>query len=487
MNVTFSNFYRLFVTFSKKHLYNLYFPLLLYFLLRFIYILQIPFFEDEAIFTGWSVEIMKDLHNITLPLTIGIAPLFSWLTFILLFFFKNQLLAGRIISILSGAGILIMLHYVFEKLKVENSLFWLISYTCIPIMFVYNRLAVLDTLLVFFTFGSILLAFRFLKNHNFLTLVIYAIFLFLSILTKQIGLITVPAVLIAGSITFRRIDKYTIWLLITSFIVITLVIILFLPFHNKASSFLSSYVINPMQLNSTLIIIKKNMWLTYHWLNAYYPSLFLLCSFIGLILGITKGNKLEHYFSYIFMIFFISIIITDKLYFPRHTLVLAPLFLLMSAFTIKYLSRLSKHLSFLLICLILINMIMALMKVINRPDNNTVLALEDKFQFYEDWTSGKLLPDIARYLEYQSGQYGHITVWVDSSNMFYSLPLYLKNVDDVSMKWIPENRNQLSQRIQADRGKTYIISNRLDIIDIPFSVIKDFQLSSRHIIKIGQI
>jgi len=127
------------------------------------------------------------------------------------------------------------------------------------------------------------------------------------------------------------------------------------------------------------------------------------------------------------------------------------------------------------------------MRLINKPEGSKMMAKEDIFQFYEDWTSGKLLPNIADYLDEQSSKYGNINVWVDSSNMYYGLPLYLKNVSKVSIKWIPEDKNLYNQLNQIDKGKTYIISNRLEINGIPYSQTIDFQLSSRHKIKIGQI
>src|SRR5665648_937596 len=71
---------------------------------------SMPIFGDEAIYIRWS-QIIKSVDTLRfIPLTDGKQPLFMWLNAFTLRFVSDPLLSGRLISVFSGLGSLIVLY-----------------------------------------------------------------------------------------------------------------------------------------------------------------------------------------------------------------------------------------------------------------------------------------------------------------------------------------------------------------------------------------
>ena len=101
-----------------------------YFVTRLINLTGIPVFCDEAIYIRWA-QIMRAVQSLRfIPLSDGKQPLFMWLIIPFLKIFSDPLVAGRIVSVLSGLGTMVgmgVLSYLLFKKK-EISLFASILY-----------------------------------------------------------------------------------------------------------------------------------------------------------------------------------------------------------------------------------------------------------------------------------------------------------------------------------------------------------------------
>lgn len=123
----------------------------IYFSIRCINLTSLPVFGDEAIYIRWS-QIIKSVDTLRfIPQTDGKQPLFMWATALNLSFFE-PLVAGRLISVFAGAGIVVILFLI------SNSFLPSIIYTLLPFVFFFDRLATADTLLSFFGILSFYLA-----------------------------------------------------------------------------------------------------------------------------------------------------------------------------------------------------------------------------------------------------------------------------------------------------------------------------------------
>src|ERR1035437_649181 len=82
------------------------------FALRFYHLTILPIFCDEAIYIRWA-QIMKAEETLRfLPLSDGKEPLFMWIMIPFLKFIHNPLVAGRIVSVLSGLGTLVGVSFL---------------------------------------------------------------------------------------------------------------------------------------------------------------------------------------------------------------------------------------------------------------------------------------------------------------------------------------------------------------------------------------
>lgn len=139
---------------KNKHYLYLGIILVIYFLSRLINLNSLPVFGDEAIYVRWA-QIIKSVDTLRfIPLTDGKQPLFMWLNAATLKFIADPLLAGRLISVFAGAGILTLLFLI------TNSFIAPLLYLFVPFAFFFDRLATADTLLSFFGLFSFYLSLK---------------------------------------------------------------------------------------------------------------------------------------------------------------------------------------------------------------------------------------------------------------------------------------------------------------------------------------
>lgn len=455
---------------------------LIYLSLRLLFLWQIPLFEDEALFTGWSLSMAKDIHAAAYPLSAGISPLFSWITAIFLPLFSNQFATGRFVSVLAGLLLTLVVYSTLKnQLGSTYPLLLTLLFTFFPVLFVYNRLALLETLMVLFIFLSVYYSLQYLLKDQKKWLILFTFTSIFAILSKSIAILSYPAVIAASIYVQGKITRKTIRLILASVLGVSVILLIFFPYRVYTSAFLSDYIFIPKSAQELVLQCKKNLWLTLHWLQAYYSIFFLLSALIGLYIGLRRSDKKRKYFAFIFIFYAIAIILTDKLYFPRHTLVFAPFLVILCSITIDSLAGFSKRtaiLGFILLFLLTLNDTKML---ITHPEDNHILAKEDMFQFYQDWTSGKVLPSIATYIDSQASTFGSITVWVDTSLVYYyGLPIYLKSKDKVLIKQLPQTREAFLKEKESDPHQQFVIANKSLAYDVKGYNQRSFPVSPRH-------
>lgn len=160
--------------------------LVLYFFLRLQNLQSIPVFGDEAIYLRWS-QLIKNVETLRfVPVSDGKQPLFMWLTAVSYKFISDPLVAGRLISVFSGAGIIVGL-FIFSQIFFSPAVAYIstLIYLFIPFSFFFDRLALTDNLLSFFGVGSIIFAFLLAKYPRLDLSLILGFSLGLAWLTKS--------------------------------------------------------------------------------------------------------------------------------------------------------------------------------------------------------------------------------------------------------------------------------------------------------------
>ena len=119
-----------------------------YFFLRLLLLDGMPIFTDEAIYLRWAQIALHDSAWRFISLTDGKQPLFVWFAVLFMKFIEDPLIAGRLVSVVSGFFTLIGIWLLtFELFKNKKTAF-LTSFVYVFYLFaqVYDRMALMDSM-----------------------------------------------------------------------------------------------------------------------------------------------------------------------------------------------------------------------------------------------------------------------------------------------------------------------------------------------------
>src|SRR2546425_904365 len=129
----------------------------LFFITRLFHILSLPIFTDEAIYVRWAQIAKNDAAQRFISLTDGKQPMFIWIAMVLMKFFHDPLLAGRIVSVTAGflstVGMFSLGSELFKNKKI--GLLASLIYVIYPFSLVYDRMALYDSLVAMFVIWSL--------------------------------------------------------------------------------------------------------------------------------------------------------------------------------------------------------------------------------------------------------------------------------------------------------------------------------------------
>lgn len=142
--------------------------LLVGFLLRVYNLTILPVFADEAIYVRWSQVMRAEATLRFLPMSDGKQPLYMWVVMPFLKIFEDPLYAGRMVSVLTGVGIIlgvfVLSYLLFKSKKVALVSAFLIAIS--PFAIFYDRLAHADSMLSLLGVWSLIFSistFRYLR------------------------------------------------------------------------------------------------------------------------------------------------------------------------------------------------------------------------------------------------------------------------------------------------------------------------------------
>jgi 4-amino-4-deoxy-L-arabinose transferase-like glycosyltransferase len=197
-----------FIRRNKKNIYVLLVLSFLYFFTRLLFLMNLPIFNDEAIYLWWSKLSEKDLL-IAVPL--GRQPLFMWLIMIFSRFTADPLLGARLISVFAGfasmIGLFLLANELFRNKK--NAFLTSLIYVFYPFAVVYDRLAIIDSLIGATAVWSLYITLILLKKRKIIYSILLGTILAIGIFAKTegfLGIYLVPFSLIIFD--FKKRKKY---------------------------------------------------------------------------------------------------------------------------------------------------------------------------------------------------------------------------------------------------------------------------------------
>lgn len=417
----------------KKHQLELivFFGLVLfYFALRLPNLTLQPVFCDEAIYIRWS-QVMKAEPSLRfLPLTDGKTPLFMWAMMPFFKLFEDPLVAGRILSVLSGLVTLAGVIFLSQRFFNRSTAFWSgLLVVIVPFMLFFDRLALVDSMLAAFSIWSLTFALLIVQNPRFDLAMGLGYFLGGAILTKTPGMfdmIVLPVTLLTipkGS-RFKKILRVIIFLGIALIIGLIMYNLLRLGTgFEKLSSRNQDYIFSPVELiKHPLDPFLPHSADVIDWLEKLLTWPVLLVTLLGAGLAIVKRHKT----ALVILLWSLVPIIVEtsmlKSYTARYILFAIPPLLIISGWTLSQISerfKFNKAITYGLLLLLILPLSLKFDFQLLTDPASAPLPAQERRGYFEDWTAGHGLKEIARYLIEQSKQK---TVVVGTEGIFGTLP-----------------------------------------------------------------
>lgn len=349
----------------------------------------VPIFYDEAIYLSEASRITQDLHNLFIVYFEGAQfPIWTWVLAVVNIFshnFLNLLISGRLTTVTIDVISAFMLFLIGKKLFDKKAgIFATLIYLSLPLTFIHGRFIGLEPLTNLFS----LVAVYFILQEKYISLVIFSL---LAFFTKP----TAAETLLAGFFWpffksprnfHRTYQKFLPAILIT----IVIILAVFIPLLGGFSRHINAM---PSSFQDFLSNSYFNFHRVFLWMQEYLTIPSLLLVTVSLTIG-TWQKRLPFLWLgvWLVIIVLVSSVVGKHLY-PRHIYFVAVPAALLVAAVIQRLEQYSKQLAQLVLIVIIVFMTWTNLHFLLNP--KSVLAGEDRQQFYEDWTSGAGLAETA--------------------------------------------------------------------------------------------
>ncbi|MFZ1721618.1 MAG: glycosyltransferase family 39 protein [Microgenomates group bacterium] len=465
-----------------------------------------PVFADEAIYIRWAQLIIDSPSQYAFfPLNDGKTPFFIWMMVPFQYLFENQLVAGRIVSVLMGAVQLITIGLIARQLdlgkKLPNIAIALV--VALPFWVIHHHLALIDgTFTAFLTLAVYFLLLA-LRNESKASVwrfrILAGVFFGVAFLTK------IPAVLMLPPLFLLTIfyqhknqkQKFSKSYLLPRFVT-------FISMCTIAFGMFGSLKIHPAFgqlfsrggdfLHPVSEVVMGGLWMqtiqnipTYasYFLQYLTPTVSVLL-LIGLFLK--RNQQKSHLFFWSGILFILPIMIFGKVVYPRY-LFPATLFFTISAalsfeslFDMVQQSKGAKQLALgVFTALLIANTVtqsIAFLVPFARYPNSTPFVSADREQYLTEWSSGHGIFEVSQLIQEESQ---HKKIAVATEGYFGTLPdgilLYLhrKNVDNIYVEGIGQPVVEIPQ-IFIDRSQDYdeawlVVNSHRNQIDFDSSLL----------------
>ena len=456
--------------FQEKGLYLLIFVMFLLIFVRFINLNKIPIFIDEQAHLRMGEVSLNGFGNLFSSLSYRIFPVVPWILGISQILFGNvvnYLVLGRAImviaDILSALFVYMIGKEIFDR---KYGILAAIVYLSLPLNFFHSRLVLLEPITFMFFIGALYFFIKNRsKNYGKLPLAqsgLIGSFLALSFLSKPTALVlftAFPIIFINSWVNTKtksiaQIAKDLLPILLIVCVGLAITIPVTFSVWSKFSDLLVWN--NPA---SILPIFKKNLWLTWWWLKAYVTMPIIALSLLATIFSLL--SKMWR-ISWIYLWFGAIVILNSLLaifFFPRHLYFLAFPISLLTAYILYELSKRTSQ--FIWIPFIFFFLVIAWkvdFQIVANPQIAPI-ALEDKQQFFEDWTSGVGLDGVSSQLQKISRD-KKILVFTEADESFGWALTHLYNIGNTTIiesEMLNDRRSMLNL---PKKDNIYVVLNR---------------------------
>ena len=409
----------------------------LYLITRLYNILGLPIFTDEAIYIRWSQIALQDTSWRFISLTDGKQPMYVWLTMTFLRYVNDPLLAGRLVSVLSGLLTTIGLFFLAREVFKNNKIALLSSllYILFPFALVYDRIALYDSLVGMFIVWSLYLEILLVRRLRLDLALILGMIIGLGMLTKtnaNFALILLPFSLLLFNFKVsnpkKKLLRWFCLIAITSILANLIYSILRLsPFFYIIAQKNYLFIYSPQEwLQHPFEFLFNNLNTFSNWLIGYATIPFLILIFASFFITYKFTKEKLLLFTW-FIIPLVATALFGRLLYPRFMLFMTLPLLLLGAYTLYILMTKVKNRSLkALIFLIFIFMFLIKDYYIITDFKKAPLPQSDKGQFITGWPSGV---GVAQSIKILQKEAKNKKIFVATQGTFglmpYALEIYL--------------------------------------------------------------
>lgn len=317
-----------------------------YFFLRLIFLDRLPIFTDEAIYMRWAQIALDDSAWRFISLTDGKQPMFIWVAMIFVKFVEDPLLAGRLVSVVSGFFTMIGLFLLTRELFRNKTTAFLaaILYVFYPFAQVYDRMAIYDSMVATFSVWAIFFSILLVRKVRLDIAYTLAFVIGAGILTKTSNFFSIyllPFTLILFDFKKKELKNRLLkWAILAAF-----ACSLAFAMYNLLRL---SPLFQMIQAKNAIFVYPLSEWLQhpwtffignlnglFSWLTEYLKLPYLTLILISLIL-IRKYFKEKILLVLYFLIPFVSLALFGRVIFPRFIYFMSLYLLPLAAWGLSY-------------------------------------------------------------------------------------------------------------------------------------------------------
>lgn len=442
----------------------------LFLLLRLPTLTQLPIFTDEAIYLRWAQIALQDAGWRFISLTDGKQPLFIWTVIISMKFFKDPLVAGRLVSVF--AGLLTMLGLFFLGREVFKNRWVGITtaalYCIFPFALVYDRMALYDSLVGTFAVWGLYMTFLLFRRPTLDKALLMGFVTGAAVLNKTNGFFTIYLLPFAA-ILFDFKDK--LWrqkfIRLVGFCLV--VVVMTYGFYSilRLSPFF--YIIKQ---KNAIFFYPLSEWLKHPFLTVFsnfsafsdwfmrYAGLPLSLTALAAVIIDKKFWREKVLLMLWFLIPFIGFAFIGKTVYPRYIFPMTLTLLPLAAYTIVRLQeKASRSRWILVVTLVLVYSVLTDFLIIyNFPSSPVPNA--DKGQYLTAWPAGVGVKEATDYFKNEAAIK---PIYIGTAGTFgllpYAFELYLVNNPNITIKGFWPIKSQPPKELldAALKQDTYIV------------------------------
>lgn len=446
-------------------------------IVRFINLGKIPIFIDEQTYLNLGRNFIQNPHTLFSSLKYLVFPVVPWILGITQYIlgpFLNVLVIGRASMVLADIISAFVIYLIANEMYGKRyGIISAVIYLSLPLNFFHSRVILLEPITNMFSILGLLFYIKYFYNKKpkkpkklIIALFTISILLLLSFLSKPIALVSFSSIPILALFSFIGSKKHNLRSLINItiplFAIFLILLIISSPFVFTVWREFSDYRVGA-NLYELVHNCKKNIWLAWWWSKTYVSLPIIIACIISFIYAlISKNWKVSWVFCWLAIALLMEMLIGTN-FFPRHLFLIAPPIALTTAFIIHKISVRFQFVAVLILLSILFICWQTNIHILINPQKAPI-ALEDKQQFFEDWTSGMGLSEIASDLRLLSKEKKIITLVEPDGGFGWALT-HIYNTGNTTIREsqeLDQSKSELllQKSLTKDFSEVYIILNR---------------------------